>query len=150
MPLLQPKRTKYRKQMRRRGNFRRSSSKGTELKNGNFGLRVLDSKLVTANAIEAVRLVLSRSLTQQSKGRKKLFHIKLFPDFPYTKKPLCSGMGSGKADVVGYRAVVKRGRIVVELNIEDKDLAKKILRSASYKLGMKSKFVTKGAPDTNW
>src|SRR3990170_1332272 len=132
--MLMPKKTKFRKVQR---GTRKGRSKGARtVAFGDYGLQAVESVWLTAQQIEAVRVTLSRSL----KKTGQLF-LRVFPDKPISKKPAETRMGKGKGNVELWAAVVKRGRVVCEISGMDEVLARKILKTAAYKLPMKTKFV---------
>lgn len=132
-----PKKVKFRKVQRGR---RKGRAKGaTTLQFGDYGLVSLENCWVTARQIEAIRVTANRKL----KKIGKLF-MRLFPDKPVTKKPAETRMGKGKGSPEFWVAVVKRGRVLVEIGGGlPKEEAQEILRGAAYKLPMKTKFVSK-------
>ncbi|TPN81309.1 50S ribosomal protein L16 [Aquimarina algicola] len=132
--MLQPKRTKFRKQQK--GRMKGLSHRGHTLSNGTFGIKSLDSSFITARQIEAARI----SATRYMKREGSLW-IKIFPDKPITKKPLEVRMGKGKGAVEYWAAVVKPGRILFEISGVPYDVAKEALRLASQKLPVKTKFI---------
>ena len=132
--MLQPKRTKFRKQQK--GRMKGLSNRGHLLSNGTFGIKSLDSSFVTARQIEAARI----SATRYMKREGSLW-IKIFPDKPITKKPLEVRMGKGKGAVEYWAAVVKPGRILFEISGVPYDVAKEALRLAAQKLPVKTKFI---------
>ncbi|MHA7058591.1 50S ribosomal protein L16 [Aquimarina sp. M1] len=132
--MLQPKRTKFRKQQK--GRMKGISQRGYTLSNGTFGIKSLDSSFVTARQIEAARI----SATRYMKREGSLW-IKIFPDKPITKKPLEVRMGKGKGAVEYWAAVVKPGRILFEISGVPYDVAKEALRLAAQKLPVKTKFI---------
>ncbi|GAA0724961.1 50S ribosomal protein L16 [Aquimarina litoralis] len=132
--MLQPKRTKFRKQQK--GRMKGLSQRGHTLSNGTFGIKALDSSFVTARQIEAARI----SATRYMKREGSLW-IKIFPDKPITKKPLEVRMGKGKGAVEYWAAVVKPGRILFEISGVPHDVAKEALRLAAQKLPVKTKFI---------
>ncbi|MDH7444762.1 50S ribosomal protein L16 [Aquimarina sp. 2201CG14-23] len=132
--MLQPKRTKFRKQQK--GRMKGLSQRGHTLSNGTFGIKSLDSNFVTARQIEAARI----SATRYMKREGSLW-IKIFPDKPITKKPLEVRMGKGKGAVEYWAAVVKPGRILFEISGVPYDVAKEALRLAAQKLPVKTKFI---------
>lgn len=136
--MLMPKRTKYRKQMRRSFVLKRNATKGNTIEFGEFGLQALEGKWITNRQIESVRLTLAR----QFKKAGKVF-IRIFPDKPYTKKPLEVRMGSGKGNVEGWVAVVKRNRIMFEVAGVPELQAREALRKASHKLPIRTKIIKK-------
>ncbi|MDY8134416.1 50S ribosomal protein L16 [Aquimarina sp. 2201CG5-10] len=132
--MLQPKRTKFRKQQK--GRMKGISQRGHRLSNGTFGIKALESNFVTARQIEAARI----SATRYMKREGSLW-IKIFPDKPITKKPLEVRMGKGKGAVEYWAAVVKPGRILFEISGVPHDVAKEALRLAAQKLPVKTKFI---------
>lgn len=132
--MLQPKKTKYRKQQK--GRMKGLSQRGSQLSNGTFGIKALDANFVTARQIEAARI----SATRYMKREGSLW-IKIFPDKPITKKPLEVRMGKGKGAVEYWAAVVKPGRILFEISGVPYEVAKEALRLASQKLPLRTKFV---------
>lgn len=132
--MLMPKKVKYRKIQR---GTRKGISKGAkELYFGDYGLKAINPVWLTAQQIESMRVTLSRKL-------KKIgnFYLRVFPDKPITKKPAETRMGKGKGNVESWVAVVKRERIVCEISGVSEEKAREILKQASYKLPMKTKFI---------
>ena len=132
--MLQPKRTKYRKQQK--GRMKGMAQRGHRLSNGTFGIKSMDSSFVTARQIEAARIAATRYMKREGS-----IWIKIFPDKPITKKPLEVRMGKGKGAVEYWAAVVKPGRILFEVGGVPLDVAKEALRLAAQKLPVKTKFV---------
>lgn len=132
--MLQPKRTKYRKQQK--GRMKGLSQRGHELSNGMFGIKSLDSSFITARQIEAARVAATRFMKREGQ-----LWIKIFPDKPITKKPLEVRMGKGKGAPEYWAAVVKPGRIMFEIGGVPIDVAKEALRLAAQKLPVKTKFI---------
>jgi large subunit ribosomal protein L16 len=132
--MLQPKRTKHRKQQK--GRMKGISQRGHRLSNGTFGIKSLDSAFLTARQIEAARIAATRHMKREGS-----LWIKIFPDKPITKKPLEVRMGKGKGAVEYYAAVVKPGRLIFEIGGVSLALAKEALRLAAQKLPVKTKFV---------
>jgi large subunit ribosomal protein L16 len=132
--MLQPKRTKYRKQQK--GRMKGVSQRGHELSNGMFGIKSLDSQFITARQIEAARVAATRYMKREGQ-----LWIKIFPDKPITKKPLEVRMGKGKGAPEYWAAVVKPGRIMFEVGGVPMDVAKEALRLAAQKLPVKTKFI---------
>ncbi|MCR9182650.1 MAG: 50S ribosomal protein L16 [Flavobacteriaceae bacterium] len=133
--MLQPKRTKFRKQMK--GRMKGVSQRGNQLSNGTFGIKSLDSNFLTARQIEAARIAATRFMKREGQ-----LWIKIFPDKPITKKPLEVRMGKGKGAVEYWAAVVKPGRILFEVAGVPADVAKEALRLAAQKLPVRTKFIT--------
>lgn len=132
--MLQPKRTKHRKQQK--GRMKGISQRGHRLSNGTFGIKSLDSAFLTARQIEAARIAATRFMKREGS-----LWIKIFPDKPITKKPLEVRMGKGKGAVEYYAAVVKPGRLLFEIGGVPLAVAKEALRLAAQKLPVKTKFV---------
>ncbi len=132
--MLQPKRTKYRKQQK--GRMKGNAGRGHILSNGTFGIKSLDSSFVTARQIEAARIAATRYLKREGS-----IWIKIFPDKPITKKPLEVRMGKGKGNVEYWAAVVKPGRILFEIGGVPQESAKEALRLAAQKLPVRTKFI---------
>ena len=134
-----PKRTKYKKQMRNASVLKRDATRGNTVEFGVFGLQSLEGKWITSRQIEAVRVTINR----QFKRTGKVF-IRIFPDKPFTKKPAEVRMGSGKGNVDGWVAVVKRGRVMFEVADVTQEQAKEAFRKASHKLPIRVRMVQKG------
>jgi len=132
--MLQPKRTKFRKQQK--GRMKGNAGRGHLLTNGTFGIKSLDSDFITARQIEAARIAATRYMKREGS-----IWIKIFPDKPITKKPLEVRMGKGKGAVEYYVAVVKPGRILFEVGGVSIEVAKEALRLAAQKLSVRTKFV---------
>lgn len=132
--MLQPKRTKYRKQQK--GRMKGVSHRGALLSNGTFGIKSLDSAFITSRQIESARVAATRYMKREGQ-----LWIKIFPDKPITKKPLEVRMGKGKGAVEYWAAIVKPGRIMFEVGGVPLDVAKEALRLAAQKLPVKTKFV---------
>lgn len=133
--MLQPKRTKYRKQMK--GRMKGNAGRGSQLAYGTFGIKSLESEFLTSRQIEAARIAATRYMKREGS-----IWIMVFPDKPITKKPLEVRMGKGKGAVEYYAAVVKPGRMLFEISGVPVDTAKEALRLAAQKLPVKTKFVT--------
>lgn len=134
--MLQPKRAKYRKQMR--GRLKGKESRGTEVAFGEFGLQALEPAWITARQIEAARRAIVRFVRRRGK-----YWLRIFPDKPVTAKPAETRMGKGKGTVDHYVAVVRPGRIMFELGGVPEDVAREAMRLASHKLPIKCQFVTR-------
>jgi len=131
-----PKRVKYRKQFR--GRMRGMAKGGTTLLNGEYGLQALEAGWITSRQIEAIR----RSIVRQMRRRGK-YWVRIFPDKPVTAKPAETRMGKGKGSVDHWVAVVKPGRIIFEISGVPDDIALQALRSAGYKLPIRTQVVTR-------
>ena len=134
--MLMPKRVKYRKQFR--GRMRGMAKGGTTLLNGEYGLQALEPGWITSRQIEAIR----RSIVRQMRRRGK-YWIRIFPDKPVTAKPAETRMGKGKASVDHWVAVVKPGRIIFEISGVPDDIAQEALRSAGFKLPIRTQVVAR-------
>jgi len=134
--MLQPRKTKYRKQFR--GKMKGVASRGSTLAFGDYGLKSLGRGWLTAKQIEAARV----AITHYTKRGGKIW-IRVFPDKPITSKGLGVGMGAGKGDVVGYVAVVRPGKIIFELGGVTSDIAHEALRRAAAKLPFKTKIISR-------
>ena len=134
--MLQPKRVKYRKVQKGKGNMKGTSQRGHRLSNGMFGIKSLEQNLLTSRQIEAARIAATRYMKRQGS-----LWIKIFPDKPITKKPLEVRMGKGKGAPEYFVAVVKPGRIMFEVGGVPMDVAKEALRLAAQKLPVKTKFI---------
>jgi large subunit ribosomal protein L16 len=138
--MLMPKRLKYRKA--HRGRMRGATKGGDYLAFGEFGLVALEPSWITAQQIEAARVAMVRHFRRGGK-----IFIRIFPDKPYTRKPLEVRMGKGKGNVEGYVAVVKPGRVMFEVAGVSEDQAREALRLASHKLPIATKVVRRDAYD---
>lgn len=134
--MLMPKRTKYRKQMR--GRMCGRAKGGDTISFGTYALVADDCGWVTARQIEASRIAMTRHIKRGGQ-----VWIRIFPDKPFTKKPLEQRMGKGKAGVEGWVAVVKPGRVMFEMAGPAPEVAKAAMRLAQYKLPIKTKFAIK-------
>jgi large subunit ribosomal protein L16 len=132
--MLLPNRVKYRKIQR--GRNRGKAQRGSTVTFGEYGLKTLEHAWITNRQIEASRIAINRYLKRDGK-----VWIRIFPDKPFTKKPLETRMGKGKGSPEGWVAVVKPGRIMFEVAGVTEDAAKEALRLASHKLPIKTKFV---------
>jgi large subunit ribosomal protein L16 len=132
--MLQPKRTKFRKQMK--GRMKGNAGRGSQLSYGTFGIKSLDSSFLTARQIEAARIAATRYMKREGS-----LWIMIFPDKPITKKPLEVRMGKGKGAVEFWVAVVKPGRVMFEVSGVSLETAKEALRLAAQKLPVKTKFI---------
>lgn len=136
MALMQPKRSKHRKMFR--GKRRGVATRGSSLSFGTFGLKAMEAGWITARQLESARRAMAH-YTQRG-GR---IWIRVFPDKPITKHPAESRMGSGKGDVEGYVAVVKRGQLLFEMAAVSAEIAQEALRLAGHKLPINVKFISK-------
>ncbi len=134
--MLMPKRVKYRKQFR--GRMRGMAKGGSTLLIGEYGLQALEAGWVTSRQIEAIR----RSIVRQMRRRGK-YWVRIFPDKPVTAKPAETRMGKGKGSVDHWVAVVKPGRVIFEIADVPTDIALAALRSAGYKLPIKTQVISR-------
>ena len=134
--MLSPKRTKYRKY--HRGKMRGKAMRGNEVSFGKYGLQALEPSWITSRQIEATR----RTITRYTKRGASLW-IRIFPDKTVTARAAESRMGSGKGAVDYWVAVIKPGTILFELSGVPVAAAQTAMRLASYKLPVKTKFITK-------
>lgn len=132
--MLMPRRVKWRRV--HRGRMRGMAKGGTRLNFGEYGIQSLEPAWVTSQQIEAARVAVARFLKRGAK-----VWINVFPDKPVSKKPLETRMGGGKGDPEQWVAVVKPGRIILELSGVEEDVAREALRLASHKLPMKTRIV---------
>jgi len=132
--MLQPVRTKYRKQFK--GRIHGKATSGAELTFGSFGLKSLEPERVTARQIEAAR----RAITRHMKRAGRLW-IRVFPDVPVSKKPTEVRMGKGKGTPELWVCRVKPGRIMFEIDGVAPDLAKEALRLGAAKLPVRTRVV---------
>lgn len=140
--MLMPKKTKYRKV--HTGRVKGRAKGGRTLERGEYGLVAVEGGRITARQIEAIRVTMGRKLKKVG----KLF-LRLFPQKPVTKKPAETRMGKGKGSPEYWVAVVKRGKVLCEVSGVDAEYARKVLKSASYKLPIKTRFVAKGQEEVN-
>ena len=134
--MLQPKRTKYRKQFK--GRNRGIATRGTEVSFGQFGLKATAAGFITSRQIEAAR----RALTRHIKRGGKVW-IRIFPDKPITKKPLEVRQGKGKGSVEYWVAVIQPGRVLFEMEGISAEMARVALKLAAAKLPMTTNFFTR-------
>lgn len=132
--MLQPKRTKFRKQ--HKGRNRGMAKGGTEVSFGEFGLKSVERGRLTARQIEAAR----RTITRCVKRGGKLW-IRVFPDKPITKKPLEVRMGKGKGNVEYWVAQIQPGRMLYEIDGISEELAREAFKLAAAKLPVKTVFI---------
>jgi large subunit ribosomal protein L16 len=138
--MLMPKKAKFRKQMR--GNNKGIATRGTKISFGEYALKAQTRGLLTSRQIEAARKVISH----KTKRTGKLW-IRVFPHKPISKKPAETRMGSGKAPVYHYAAVVKPGKIIFEISGVTEDLAFAAFKRAADKLPIKVKFISSETRD---
>ena len=134
--MMQPKRTKFRKQ--HKGRYRGEAKGGFNLDFGSFGLNATQPERITARQIEAARRALTRHLRRQ--GR---VWIRIFPDTPVSSKPTEVRMGKGKGSVDFWAAKVKPGRVMFEIDGVAESVAREALRLAAMKLPIKTRIVAR-------
>lgn len=134
--MLQPKRTKYRKQQK--GRNRGLAHRGSHVAFGSFGLKALEPGRLTNRQIESARVAMTRYMKREGQ-----VWIRIFPDKPITAKPQEVRMGKGKGALDHYVAVVKPGRIMFEMDGVSLEVAQEGLRLAAQKLPIKTKFVVR-------
>ena len=137
--MLSPKRTKFRKH--HRGRLKGKATSGNKIAFGNFALQALQPCWITSRQIESGRRVLTRYVKRGGK-----LWIRIFPDKPVTMRPAGSRMGSGKGAPSYWIAVVRPGKIIYEIRGVTEIIARQALRIASYKMPVKTKFLTKKMP----
>ena len=131
-----PKRVKYRKSQR--GKRRGLSTKNSSVSFGEYGLQALENAWLTNTQIEAARVALTRHLQEAGK-----VWIRVFPDKSVTKKPAETRMGKGKGTPEHWVCVVKRGRILFELEGVHEEIGREALRLAAHKIPFSTKFVSR-------
>ncbi|MCX8209425.1 MAG: large subunit ribosomal protein L16 [Neolewinella sp.] len=134
--MLQPKRTKYRKQQKLRN--KGLANRGNTVDFGTFGLKSLGSGRITNRQIEAARIAMTRHMKREGK-----VWIRIFPDKPITSKPLEVRMGKGKGALDHWVANVQPGRIMFELDGITREVALEALRLAAQKLPVLTRVVTR-------
>ncbi|MGI9227307.1 MAG: 50S ribosomal protein L16 [Gammaproteobacteria bacterium] len=134
--MLQPKRTKFRKQQK--GRNRGLAFNGNKVSFGEYGLRAVTRGRITARQIEAAR----RAMTRHVKRGGKIW-IRIFPDVPVTKKPLEVRQGKGKGNVEYWVAKIQPGKMLYEMEGVDEQVAREAFRLADAKLPIKTVFVSR-------
>lgn len=134
--MLQPKRTKFRKQQK--GRNRGLAQRGNTVSFGEYGLKSTGRGRITARQIEAAR----RAMTRHVKRGGKIW-IRIFPDKPITKKPLEVRQGKGKGNVEYWVAQIQPGRVLYEMEGVGEDVAREAFRLAAAKLPVSTQFVTR-------
>jgi large subunit ribosomal protein L16 len=134
--MLQPKRTKYRKQQK--GKIKGISQRGHSLAFGSFAIKSLDEGFITSRQLEAARVALTRFMKREGK-----VWIRIFPDKPLTRKPAEVRMGKGKGAPELWVAVIKPGRVLFEAEGVPLATAQEALRLAAQKLPCKVKFIVR-------
>ena len=134
--MLQPKRTKFRKQQK--GRNRGLAQSGNKVSFGEFGLKALERGRITSRQIESAR----RAMTRHVKRGGKIW-IRIFPDKPITEKPLEVRQGKGKGNVEYWVAQIQPGRMLYEIQGVSEEIAREAFKLASAKLPLKTTFVTR-------
>ena len=134
--MLQPKRTKYRKQQK--GKMKGNAKRGSELSFGSFGIKALEEVWLTGRQIEAARQAITRYMKREGE-----LWIRIFPDKPVTKKPAEVRMGKGKGAPEYFVARVTPGRLLFELEGVPEEIAKEACRLGSQKLPIAVKYVVR-------
>ena len=134
--MLQPSRRKHRKEFR--GTMTGVATRGSQIAFGEFGLKAMECGWVSAAQLESAR----RTITHHTKRLGRLY-LRVFPHKPITKKAAGARMGSGKADIHAYVAVIRPGAIMFELSGVTPEMAKEAMRLAAHKLSVATKFITK-------
>lgn len=134
--MLQPKRTKFRKQFK--GRNRGLTSTGSKVSFGEFGLKAMERGMITARQIEAAR----RAMTRHIKRGGKIW-IRVFPDVPVSKKPLEVRMGKGKGNVEFWVCKIQPGRVLYEMEGVTETIAREAFRLAAAKIPFKTSFVSR-------
>jgi large subunit ribosomal protein L16 len=135
--MLQPKRTKFRKQQK--GRNRGFAWRGSDVSFGDYALQAVGRAQLTARQIEASRMAIQRHVK-----RAGTLWIRVFPDKPVTKKPLEVRMGSGKGAVEGWVAVVRPGRVLFEIAGVSEAEARAAFRLAASKLPLETRVLARG------
>jgi large subunit ribosomal protein L16 len=134
--MLQPKRTKFRKQMK--GRNRGLAHRGSSVSFGEFGLKAIGRGRITARQIEAAR----RAMTRHIKRGGKIW-IRIFPDKPITKKPLEVRQGKGKGSVEYWVAQIQPGKMLYEMEGVTEEIAREAFTLAAAKLPIATRFVSR-------
>ena len=121
-----------------RGRMKGKATQGNHIDFGDFAIVAQEPAWVTSRQIESARIAMTRHVKRGGK-----VWIRIFPQKSYTKKPLETRMGKGKAGVEGWVAVVKPGRVLFEMDGVSVELAREAMRLAIYKMPMRCKFYTK-------
>jgi large subunit ribosomal protein L16 len=132
--MLQPKRTKFRKQQK--GRNRGLAQRGSKVSFGEFGLKAISRGRLTARQIEAARRAMTRKIRRGGK-----IWIRVFPDKPITKKPLEVRQGKGKGNVEYWVALVQPGKVLYEMEGVPEDVAREAFALAAAKLPFQTSFV---------
>ncbi len=134
--MLQPKKTKYRKQQK--GRMKGNAQRGAELAFGSYGIKTMEQAWITGRQIEAARQAVTRYMKREGQ-----IWIRIFPDKPVTKKPAEVRMGKGKGAPEYFVARITPGRILFEADGVPLHIAKEAMRLAAQKLPVKTKFIVR-------
>lgn len=134
--MLQPKRTKFRKQMK--GRMRGKAYRGSDVSFGEYGLQATACGRLSARQIEAARMAIQRKVKRAGK-----LYIRVFPDKPLTKKPLETRQGKGKGPVEQWVAIIKPGKMLYEIEGIPEELAREAFRVAGHKLSVPTSFINR-------
>jgi large subunit ribosomal protein L16 len=140
--MLQPKKTKYRRQQK--GKMKGNAQRGNQISFGSFAIKSLETTWLNGRQIEAARVAITRQMQRQGK-----LWIRVFPDKPITKKPAEVRMGKGKGDPEEFVARLTPGRIIFEIEGVTFEAAKEAMRLGAQKLPVKTKFVVRRDYDYN-
>ena len=132
--MLQPKRTKFRKQQK--GRNRGVASRGSKVSFGDFGLKATGRCRITSRQIESARRAMNRYIKRGGK-----IWIRIFPDKPITKKPLEVRQGKGKGNVEYWVALIQPGKVLYEIQGVSEEVAREAFRLAAAKLPVKTEFI---------
>lgn len=134
--MLQPKKTKFRKQQK--GRIKGNAQRGHQLAFGTFGIKTLQPGMITSRQIEAARIAVTRFMKREGQ-----VWIRIFPDTPVTSKPAEVRMGKGKGALDHWAAKVAPGRILFEIEGVPLEVGKEALRLAAQKLPVTTKFIVR-------
>lgn len=134
--MLQPKRTKYRKQQK--GRLRGKATRGNKVSFGDYALQTVEPGWITNRQIEAARVAMTRHIKRGGK-----VWIRIFPDKPLTYKPAETRMGKGKGNPESWVAPVKPGRVMFEIEGVSEELARRAMELAAAKLPVKTRFMVR-------
>ncbi len=134
--MLAPKKVKYRK--KQRGTNTGVATSGNQISFGEMGLQATTSGMITARQIEAARIAITRRVKRGGK-----IWIRIFPDFPYTKKPAETRMGKGKGNPEFWVVKIQPGKVLFELAGVDAELAESAMKRAQYKLPVRTRIVSR-------
>ena len=134
--MLQPKKSKYRRSQK--GKMKGNAQRGNQLAFGSFGIKILEEAWITGRQLEAARQAVTRHMKREGQ-----IWIRVFPDKPITKKPAEVRMGKGKGAPEGFVVPVTPGRILIEADGVQYDVAREALRLGAQKLPITTKFVVR-------